>query len=248
MKIIKGLFTIIILFVVIVSCKDSKKEEHSESMESMESVQSVEALESVDETTKEIREKKSEEEISHVTTEMKSLEGIEVETEIEELKRFNYTVNYPKDTDLAAEVDATIKNLIEKHPDLESDFENAYGYAVFPKITKAGLGIGGAGGKGLVLENDQVIGLTKLMQATLGLQAGAQQYSQVIFFENTDALDNFTNGKFKFSSEASAVALKTGASTNIVYNKGVATVIESEKGAMVEASLGTQKFKYDGDM
>ncbi len=227
MKIIKGLFTIALLSVLIVSCKDSKKED-SESMES---------IEVIEETPKE-------------TTEMEAVEEIEevVETEVEEITGFNYTVNYPKDTELAGEVDATIKSLIADHPSLESDFENAYGYAVFPKITKAGLGIGGAGGKGLVLENDQVIGLTKLMQATIGLQAGAQQYAQVMFFENKAALDNFTNEKFKFSSEASAVALKSGASTNIVYNGGIATIVEGEEGAMVEASLGTQKFKFDGDM
>ncbi len=224
MKIIKGLFTIVLLSVLIVSCKDSKKED-SESMET---------LEVVEETPQE-------------TPEIEVVEVVEEVVE-EEITGFNYTVIYPKDNELAGEVDATIKSLIAGHPGLESDFEKAYGYAVFPKITKAGLGIGGAGGKGLVLENDQVIGLTKLMQATIGLQAGAQQYAQVMFFENKTALDNFTNGKFKFSSEASAVALKSGASTNIVYNDGIATVVEGEEGAMVEASLGTQKFKFDGDM
>jgi len=226
MKIIKGLFITIFLCALIVSCKDSKKEEQSETIEAVE-LTSEPVAEPVEETT-----------------EIKS----DVDVEIKEETGFSYTVNYPKDTELAAEVDSTIKNLIANHPGMESDFENAYGYAVFPKITKAGLGIGGAGGKGLVLENDQVIGLTKLMQATLGLQAGAQQYSQVMFFENKAALDNFTNGKFKFSSEASAVALKSGASANVVYNEGIATVVGGEEGAMAEASLGTQKFKFDGDM
>jgi len=226
MKIIKGLFTIIVLCVLIVSCKETKKEEHSEALESTETV----------------------EETSQEQPEMKSEEKTEEVTETEEMTGFTYAVNYPKDTDLAGEVDSSIKDLLANHPDLEANFTNAYGFAIFPKITKAGLGIGGAGGKGLVLENGHVIGLTKLMQATLGFQAGGQQYTQAIFFENKAALDNFTNGKFKFSSEASAVALKAGASTNIVYHDGVATVIKSEKGAMFEASLGTQKFKYDGSM
>ncbi len=216
MKIIKGLITIILLCVLLVSCKEKNKEEQPAAMDSTEA---------------ETPEEKTEE-----------------ATETEEIADFSYAVNYPKDTDLAGEVDATIKSLLEIHPGLEADFANAYGFAIFPKITKAGLGIGGAGGKGLVLENGHVIGLTKLIQATLGFQAGGQQYTQAIFFENKAALDNFTNGKFKFSSEASAVALKAGVSTNVVYHEGVATVIESEKGAMFEASLGTQKFKYDGDM
>lgn len=224
MKIIKGLFAIILLSVLVISCKETKKEELPEA---------TEATEMTEEAPQKDSEEKSEE--------------AEI-TETEEMAGFSYTVNYPKNTELAAEVDSTIKALIESHPELETDFANAYGYAVFPKITKAGLGIGGAGGKGLVLENDHVIGLTKLMQATLGFQAGGQQYTQAILFENKEALDNFTNGKFKFSSEASAVALKSGVSTNIKYYEGVATIIESEKGAMFEASLGTQKFKFDGEM
>jgi lipid-binding SYLF domain-containing protein len=228
MKIIKGLFMVILVSGFILSCQDSKKEEQSETTESSEAIEQTTA-------------EKSEE-----TSEKTSEAETEDKTETTEKVGFNYSVNYPKDTDLAGEVDATIKELIANHPDLESEFEKAYGYAVFPKITKAGLGIGGAGGKGLVLENDQVIGLTKLAQATIGLQAGGQQYSQVMFFENKAALDKFTNGKFKFSSEASAVALKSGASTDIAYNEGIATVIESEKGAMAEASLGTQKFKFEG--
>lgn len=215
---------VILVCGFILSCQDSKKEEQSETTESSESVEQT--------TT----EKPAE------TTEAKT----EVETKTTEASGFNYSVNYPNDSELAGEVDSTIKNLIANHPGLESDFEKAYGYAVFPKITKAGLGIGGAGGKGLVLENDKVIGLTKLSQATIGLQAGGQQYSQVMFFEDKAALDKFTNGKFKFSSEASAVALKAGASAEIAYNEGIATVIESEKGAMAEASLGTQKFKFEG--
>jgi hypothetical protein len=35
-------------------------------------------------------------------------------------------------------------------------------------------------------------------------------------------------------------------STHIAYNEGIATVVESEKRAMVEASLGTQKFQFEG--
>lgn len=83
------------------------------------------------------------------------------------------------------------------------------------------------------------------MQATIGFQAGGQQYTQVLFFKDQEAVDNFTNGKFKFSTEASAVILEKGATTKTTYSEGVATVIDSEKGAMFEASLGTQKFKFE---
>mgnify|MGYP000011733915 CR=1 FL=1 len=116
--------------------------------------------------TQEERVKRDEEELEELIKardgEAEEVEEVEVEeVEIVEDTGFSYTVNYPKDGELAAEVDATIRKLISDHPSLESEFEKAHGYAVFPQITKAGLGVGGAGGKGLVFENDQVIGGTK---------------------------------------------------------------------------------------
>ena len=124
MKIIKGLIVIIILSVLVVSCKETKKEEQSEAIEATETV----------------------EEAPQETTEMKSEEKSEEATETEEMSGFSYAVNFPKDTELAGEVDSTIKSLLANHPGIEADFANAYGFAVFPKITRAGLGIGGAGG------------------------------------------------------------------------------------------------------
>ena len=111
-------------------------------------------------------------------------------------------------------------------------------------ITKGGLGIGGAGGKGLVFEDYKVIGGASLAQATLGLQAGGQQYMEVIFFEDKAALDRFKEGKIKFSGQASAVALKDGASVDVDYQDGVAVFTKAKGGLMAEASLGGQKFKY----
>ncbi len=158
---------------------------------------------------------------------------------------FTYSVNYPSDQELADKVDAAMKDLLENYSDLEPYFKNAYGYAVFHNITKVGIGIGGAGGSGLVFQNNAVIGKAKMSQATIGLQLGGQTYKQVIFFEDKEALYNFTNGKFKFSTGVSAVAVKKGVSTDVVYQDGVAVIGEGEKGLMAEASIGTQKFKYE---
>ena len=77
-----------------------------------------------------------------------------------------------------------LHTMIEKVPKLESFYNESYGYAVFPKITKAGLGIGGAFGKGIVFKDHQVVGSSKLKQASYGFQFGGQQYREVIFFKN----------------------------------------------------------------
>lgn len=137
-----------------------------------------------------------------------------------------------------------LQEMLEKTPKLQSYVDNAYGYAVFPKITKAGLGIGGAAGSGVVYQSNQEIGSSKLKQASFGLQAGGQQYSEVIFFENKEAFDHFTNGNLKFDAQASAVAITAGASIDVAYKNGVAVFTYTIGGLMYEASIGGQHFTF----
>lgn len=138
-----------------------------------------------------------------------------------------------------------LSQMIKDAPKLQTFKDKAYGYAIYPKITKAGLVIGGAGGKGIVYKNHVITGSSKLGQASFGLQAGGQKYSEVIFFENKVAYDKFTGGKFKFSGQASATAITKGASADVPYQEGVAVFTRVEGGLMLEASLGGQKFTFE---
>jgi lipid-binding SYLF domain-containing protein len=81
----------------------------------------------------------------------------------------------------------------------------------------------------------------------VGLQAGAQTFSQVVFFKDEAALDRFKKNKFEFTANASAVAAKAGASTNADYRSGVAVFTRAEEGVMAEAAIGSQKFKYTAE-
>jgi len=162
----------------------------------------------------------------------------------EVVKSAGIKVNYPKDIKLQNQVNNSMLMMAKENPSVGKMFDSAYGYVVFPKITKGGLVIGGAGGKGLVFENNKVIGSATLMQATIGAQAGGQQYAEYIFFENKEAMKKFKNNKFKFAGEASAVAIDNTVSENIDYQDGVAVYTHANKGLMAEAALGTQKFKY----
>ena len=94
-------------------------------------------------------------------------------------------------------------------------FDNSYGYAVFPTIGKAGIGVGGAHGKGRVYVNGKHVGNTAMTQLTLGLQLGAEAHSQIIFFEDERAFREFTSGNFEFGAQASAVAITAGASAGL---------------------------------
>ncbi len=143
-------------------------------------------------------------------------------------------------------------------------FDNSYGYAVFPKIGKGGIGIGGAHGKGRVYTSGAHVGDTKMTQLTIGFQLGGQVYSQIIFFQDQRSFNEFTSGNFEFGAQATAVAITAGASAAATttgagtsasggqndaqatggYYKGMAVFTIAKGGLMYEASIGGQKFSY----
>jgi lipid-binding SYLF domain-containing protein len=133
---------------------------------------------------------------------------------------------------------------IKTDPLMSGIFEKAYGYVIFPNVGKGGVGVGGAAGNGAVYENNNLIGMAKLSQVSIGLQAGGQAYREVIFFESKKAMDRFKESKFEFSAQVSAVAAKAGASGNAKYTDGVMVFTMQKGGLMYEASVGGQKFKY----
>ena len=143
-------------------------------------------------------------------------------------------------------------------------FDNSYGYAVFPTIGKGGIGIGGAHGKGRVYAAGKYVGDTSMTQLTVGFQLGGEAFSQIIFFEDRRAFDEFTGGNFEFGADASAVAItaavkgsatttgssagasggKKDATTVGDYYKGMATFTIAKGGLMYQATIGGQKFSY----
>jgi lipid-binding SYLF domain-containing protein len=145
-------------------------------------------------------------------------------------------------------------------------FKSCYGYAVFPTIGKGGFIVGGAHGSGRVYEKGKYIGNTSVTQVSVGFQAGGQAYSQIVFFEDKRALDEFTNGNFEFEAGVSAVAITaaagadagtSGASANAsggkkdattagrAYYKGMAVFTIVKGGAMYQATVAGQKFTYE---
>jgi lipid-binding SYLF domain-containing protein len=146
-------------------------------------------------------------------------------------------------------------------------FAKSYGYAVFPTIGKGGIGIGGAYGKGRVYAKGEYVGDTSMTQLSVGFQLGGQAYSQIVFFEDKRAFDEFTSGNFEFGAQASAVAITAGASAEATttgasadasggknnattttmgteFHKGMAVFTVAKGGLMYEASIGGQKFSY----
>ena len=156
-------------------------------------------------------------------------------------------------------------NVFKNAGESASFFNHAYGYAVFPKVGKGGLVVGGAHGDGKVFAQGKHIGNTSMTQVSIGFQAGGEAFSQIIFFENKAALDQFTTGNFEFGADVNAVAIKSGASGSVgttgatasassgggkdagtagKYHKGMAVFTIVKGGAMVQATVGGQKFTF----
>jgi lipid-binding SYLF domain-containing protein len=143
-------------------------------------------------------------------------------------------------------------------------FTDSYGYAVFPTIGKGGLFVGAAHGSGHVYEQGKYIGNTSMTQLSVGAQAGGQAYSEIVFFKDKRALDEFTSGQFAFDAGIGAVAITAAAGGSVGtngasggasggkkdaltagrYHKGVAVFTIVKGGAMYEATVAGQRFSF----
>lgn len=144
-------------------------------------------------------------------------------------------------------------------------FKNCYGYAVFPTVGKGGMVVGGSFGNGQVYQQEKLSGKVSLTKLSIGFQLGGQAFSEMIFFQDKRAYNEFINGNFEFDASVSAVAITagiqakagteggtasatagpaTGVQAETRYTKGVVVFVHAKGGLMYEASIGGQKFSY----
>ncbi len=147
---------------------------------------------------------------------------------------------------LARDVQTAKETALYKSPQMKRLFDDSYGYAVFPNAGKGAFIVGGGYGKGQVFQKgkSRAVGEANISQISVGLQAGGQAFSEFVFFRDKFNFDNFTNGKFAFAANASAVAVTEGASTNIDYKADVAAFTMVKSGLMLEAAISGQNFSF----
>ncbi|SLN27922.1 hypothetical protein ROJ8625_01163 [Roseivivax jejudonensis] len=90
-----------------------------------------------------------------------------------------------------ARVDATLAALYRQYPGTQQLRDKSTGILVMPLVTEAGLGLGGAYGRGALRVNGATVDYYSTTRASAGLQIGAQQYAHVLFFMTESALTNF---------------------------------------------------------
>ncbi len=112
------------------------------------------------------------------------------------------------------------KMAAEEDADALADvIKSGKGVAIFPKVTKAGLGLGGQTGEGLVLlrngnswKGPAFMGING---ASVGLQIGVQSTGLVLVITNQDGLHAFTGGNsFKLGADVAIAAGPVGRDTS----------------------------------
>ena len=90
--------------------------------------------------------------------------------------------------EISRDANASLQQLYAHVPAAKALGSKAQAILVFPKVTKAGLGIGGQFGEGALLKGGKAVAYYNTAGASIGLQAGAQQYGYAMFFMNANAL------------------------------------------------------------
>ncbi|MCP5348536.1 MAG: hypothetical protein H7A04_16920 [Pseudomonadales bacterium] len=122
--------------------------------------------------------------------------------------------------DSKAEIDANVQvaldEFYEKAPAGKILADDAAGILVFPKVLKAGIGVGGEYGEGALLIGGQPVAYYNTASASIGFQFGAQVKSQVVLFMNNQALEKFRNSSgWEAGVDGSIALIEFGAAEEI---------------------------------
>ena len=146
---------------------------------------------------------------------------------------------------------ATLQSFDKQYPTTGRELaRKAAGILVFPSVYKAGLGIGGSYGEGVLIVRGEPGGYYNIISASFGFQLGAQAQTVIIMFMTEEALTAFRNAYgFKVGVDGSIVVVNIGAAgtidTDSLTSPIIAFVLDPQ-GLMYSLSLeGSKISKID---
>jgi lipid-binding SYLF domain-containing protein len=144
--------------------------------------------------------------------------------------------------EIASDANASLSQLYASVPAAKALAANATSILVFPKVTKAGLGVGGQYGEGALLKGGKAVAYYSTAGASVGLQAGVQTYSYALFFMNANALAQLDKADgFEVGVGPTVVVMDEGKAktmTTTTAKDDIYAFIFGQKGLM--AGLGVQ--------
>ncbi len=153
-----------------------------------------------------------------------------------------------------AQIDQRVASSLKKFygysPQHKELAHSAAGMLVFPRITKAGVGLGGEYGEGVLRVKGKTVGYYSIGGASVGLTLGVAEHSEVLMFMTPKALDQFTASKgWTIGTDAAVAVVKQGAGGQYdseTLKKPILGFVFAEKGLMGDLSLeGSKITKID---
>jgi len=136
---------------------------------------------------------------------------------------------YAAEASLDTQVNDTLATCQRISTSCASETKKAVGVLVFPNVVKADLIIGGAGGKGALVQNGKITGYYNIGAASAGLQAGIENSNQVYVFRNADALTKLQSGQeWKAGTSADVTVITADANARTATGDVVAYVFDSK--------------------
>ncbi len=149
-------------------------------------------------------------------------------------------------TEIDIGVNETLKKFQSEVAGGSEFLQRAVGVLIFPKVIKAGFGIGGEYGEGALQINGETVDYYSTAAASIGLQLGAQSKSLVIVFLESDSLKFFRNSKgWKAGVDGSVAVVEWGAGEDINtidIEDPIVGFVFSNKGLMFNLTLEGSKF------
>jgi len=107
--------------------------------------------------------------------------------------------------------------------------QDAPGILVFPEVIKADLIVGGAGGKGVLLQDGKITGYYNIGAGSAGLQAGVASASQVYVFRSDDAVAKLRDGsEWKAGASADVTLVEADANVQAATGDVLAYIFDSK--------------------
>ncbi len=139
---------------------------------------------------------------------------------------------------------AGVERIKAELPKTATYFENAYGYAIIPSITRVAVGFGAAFGRGMVIEGNEAVGKTSYFQFSSGLQLGAKYFTLIVFFKDKEAMDDYKKGQWQLTGQAGIDLATVGWSGTPAWVTDVAVFAVTKFGLMAEFSYSGARFGY----
>jgi lipid-binding SYLF domain-containing protein len=147
--------------------------------------------------------------------------------------------------EIQQEANETFHSFVQQIGGARELANKAVGILVFPSVIKAGFGIGGEYGEGMLIVDKRPAGYYNLVSASFGFQLGAQERSVIIMFMTQSALDTFyRRAGWKVGVDGSVAIITVGVGGSIDTDKVTDPVIGfilDPKGLMYNLTLEGSK-------